>query len=66
MNLGEVGWDDVYYISLAQDRDKWRALVNLVMNFRVQYIFGKLSSIPQVVASRIVLSSIELVRETGW
>jgi hypothetical protein len=29
MDLGEVGWDGVDWIGLAQDRDKWRALVNL-------------------------------------
>jgi hypothetical protein len=35
MDLGEVGRGDVDWISLAQDRNRWRALVNLVMNFRV-------------------------------
>jgi hypothetical protein len=35
MDLGEVGWSDVDWIGLAQDRDKWRALVNAVMNLRV-------------------------------
>jgi hypothetical protein len=32
MDLGEVGWDDVDRIDLAQDRNKWRALVNSVLN----------------------------------
>jgi hypothetical protein len=35
MDLGEVGWGDVDWISLAQDRNRWRALVNSVMNLRV-------------------------------
>jgi hypothetical protein len=35
MDLGEVGWGDVDWISLAQDRDRWRALVNSVLNLRV-------------------------------
>jgi hypothetical protein len=35
MNLGKVRWGDVGWISLAQDRDRWRALVNLVLNLRV-------------------------------
>jgi hypothetical protein len=35
MELGEIGWSGVYWIGLAQDRDKWRALVNAVMNLRV-------------------------------
>jgi hypothetical protein len=35
VNLGEIGWGDVDLIVLAQDRDKWRALVNLVMNVGV-------------------------------
>jgi hypothetical protein len=32
MDLGEVGWGDVDWIGLAQDRNRWRALVNAVMN----------------------------------
>jgi hypothetical protein len=35
MDLGEIGWGDVDWIGLAQDRDKWSALVNSVMNLRV-------------------------------
>jgi hypothetical protein len=35
MDLGEVGWDGVDWIDLAQDRDRWRSLVNTVMNLRV-------------------------------
>jgi hypothetical protein len=35
MDLREVGWGDVDWISLAQDRNRWRALVNSVMNLRV-------------------------------
>jgi hypothetical protein len=35
MDLVEVGWGDVNWISLAQDRDRWRALVNSVLNLRV-------------------------------
>jgi hypothetical protein len=35
MDLREIGWDDMDWIDLAQDRDQWRALVNMVMNFRV-------------------------------
>jgi hypothetical protein len=31
----EVGWGDVDWIGLAQDRDRWRALVNAVLNLRV-------------------------------
>jgi hypothetical protein len=28
MDFGEVGWGDVDWIGLAQDRNRWRALVN--------------------------------------
>jgi hypothetical protein len=35
MGLGEIGWGDVDWIGLAQDRDKWRALVNAVLNLQV-------------------------------
>jgi hypothetical protein len=35
MDLGEVGWGDVDSIGLARDRNRWRALVNAVLNLRV-------------------------------
>jgi hypothetical protein len=35
MALGEVVWGDVDWIGLAQDRNRWRALVNSVLNLRV-------------------------------
>jgi hypothetical protein len=34
MDLGEVGWSDMNWIGLAQDRGKWGALVKAVRNFR--------------------------------
>jgi hypothetical protein len=35
MDLGEIGFGDVDWIRLAQDRDRWRALANTIMNLRV-------------------------------
>jgi hypothetical protein len=35
MDLREIGWGDVNWTELAQDRDQWRTLVNTVMNLRV-------------------------------
>jgi hypothetical protein len=35
MDLREIGWGNVDWIQLAQDRDRWRALVNTVMNLQV-------------------------------
>jgi hypothetical protein len=33
MDLREIGWGGMDWIHLTQDRDQWRALVNMVMNF---------------------------------
>jgi hypothetical protein len=35
MDLREIGWGDMNWIELAQDRDTWMDLVNKVMNLRV-------------------------------
>jgi hypothetical protein len=33
--IGEIGWDGMDLIDLAQDTDHWRTFVNAVMNLRV-------------------------------
>jgi hypothetical protein len=35
MDLVQVGWGDVDWIGVAEDRNRWRALVNSVLNLRV-------------------------------
>jgi hypothetical protein len=43
--LVEVGWGDVDLIGLVQDRDRWRALLDSVLNLRVPKNAGKISSV---------------------
>jgi hypothetical protein len=61
MGLGEVGWGDVGWIGMAQDRNRWRALVNSVMNLRFLKMPGNYRVAPQLAVYRVMLSSIELV-----
>jgi hypothetical protein len=35
IDLRGIRWDGMDWIGLAQDRDRWRALVDMVMNLRV-------------------------------
>jgi hypothetical protein len=44
IDLKEIEWDGMYWIALAQDRGKWRALVITVMNLRVPKNAGKFLS----------------------
>jgi hypothetical protein len=40
IDLGEIRWDGMDWIDVAQDRDQWRALVNTVMNLRFHKMLG--------------------------
>jgi hypothetical protein len=33
--LREIGWDEVEWIDIAQDRDQWMNLVNTILNLRI-------------------------------
>jgi hypothetical protein len=44
MDLRGIGWGSMDRIDMAQDRDQWRALVNMEMNLWVLYIVGKFLS----------------------
>jgi hypothetical protein len=59
IDLVEVGWGDVDWIGLAQNRDRWRTLVNSVLNLRVPSNAGKVSK--KLGISRVELSSMKLV-----
>jgi hypothetical protein len=59
MDLGEVGWSDVDWIGLVQDRDRWRALANGTFGFHKMLENYRVSK--QLGIYRVVLSSMELV-----
>jgi hypothetical protein len=40
MDLQDVGWGVMDWIELAQDRDRWRAVLNPVMNLQLTYNGG--------------------------
>jgi hypothetical protein len=35
IDVRKIGWDGTDWIDLVQDRDRWKALVNTVMNLQV-------------------------------
>jgi hypothetical protein len=41
MDLQEAEWGGMDWFAVAQDRDRWRALVNAVMNLQVKIKFGE-------------------------
>jgi hypothetical protein len=61
MDIGEVGWGDVDWIGLAQNRYMWRALVNPLMTSGFLKMLENYRVASQLLASRVVLSSIKLI-----
>jgi hypothetical protein len=59
-------WDgvDVDWIRLAQDRDRWRALMNSVLNLGFHKMLGNYRVSKQLGIFRVVLGSIELELES--
>jgi len=43
MDLQDIGWNCVYLIHVAQDREKWRALANMFMGHLVAANVRKLA-----------------------
>jgi hypothetical protein len=44
MDLRETGWESIEWMKLAQDGDRWRALVNTMMNLRVLAPWSQIGS----------------------
>jgi hypothetical protein len=63
MDLGEIAFRGADWICLAQDRDKWRALVNVVMNLQFHKMLGGSKVAAKQVASRVIFLSIELISQ---
>jgi hypothetical protein len=61
MDLAEMGWGVMDWIGVAQDVDQWMVPVNVAMISRVPLNAGKFFLTAQLVATRIVLSSVDLV-----
>jgi hypothetical protein len=52
MDLREIGWDDINWIDLDQNKGQWMALVNKVMNLRVHKMLENSRVTAQLVASQ--------------
>jgi hypothetical protein len=40
LDVGEIEWGGMDWIDLAQDRDQWKAVANMVINLWVPYILA--------------------------
>jgi len=58
MDLQEVGGDSGDWMELAEDRDRWRALVSTVMNLRVPKMRGISAAEPVSFSRRTLLHGV--------
>jgi hypothetical protein len=63
MDLAQTGVGGVGWIGLAQDGYKWRVLVNEAMKLLFHKILGRYRMASQLVASRVVLTYIEVASQ---
>jgi hypothetical protein len=61
MDLREIGWDGMDWITLAQDRYQWRPLAYTVMNLRVHKMLGNSRVAAQLASTEEGPNSMELV-----
>jgi hypothetical protein len=61
IDLRGIEWDGMDWIHLVQDRDKWRALVNTVINLRFHKSLGNYWVAERLSASHELLGSMESV-----
>jgi len=61
MDLQEVGYWGMDWIELAEDTDRWRALINALMNLRVPQNAGNFLTIEDQLSSQEGLSHMEQV-----
>jgi hypothetical protein len=55
MDIGEIRWEVVDWMHLAQDRGRWRALVNTVMKLRISQKEGHFARWATVIFSKRTL-----------
>jgi len=48
MDLQEVGYESMEWIDVAQDRGRWRTLVNAAMNLRVHCVANRFSASQEI------------------
>jgi hypothetical protein len=67
MDLQEIAWKDLDWIYLVQDRNRWWAVLNIVMNFGFHKVVGISWLTVKLLASEDKVHFVELgFRLVGW